>query len=62
MKEEIQVIFERDLWLVKKNGIIYSIHTKKETAVKVAKVLAHNLRAELFIHRRNGEVLKTRPI
>ncbi len=62
MKDRLQVIFEKDLWVVKKNGIVQSMHTKNEIAVKVAKVLAHNLHTDLFIHRRNGEVLRTRPL
>jgi hypothetical protein len=62
MKEELQVIPEKDMWIVKKNNAVHSIHTKKEAAVKVAKILAHNLRTELVIYRRNGEVLRTRPL
>ncbi len=62
MKAELQVLPEKDMWIVKKNNAVHSIHTKKEAAVKVAKILAHNLRTELLIHRRNGEVLKTRPL
>jgi len=62
MKEELQVINERNMWVVKNNNAVHSIHTKREVAVKVAKILAHNLRTELVIHRRNGDILRTRPV
>lgn len=62
MKEELQVIPERGMWVVKKNNFVHSIHTKREAAIKVAKILAHNLRSELIIHRRNGDILRTRPL
>jgi hypothetical protein len=62
MKEELQVVPEKNMWVVKKNNTVHSIHTKREAAVKVAKILAHNLRTELIIHRRNGEILRTRPV
>ncbi|OGU71467.1 MAG: hypothetical protein A2V93_00045 [Ignavibacteria bacterium RBG_16_34_14] len=62
MKEELQVVPEKKMWIVKKNNVIHSIHSKRETAVKVAKILAHNLRTELIIHRRNGEIQRTRPV
>lgn len=62
MNNELVVVPENGMWVVKRNNIIHSIHTKKEAAVKVAKVLAHNHRTELVIHRRNGEVLRTRPL
>lgn len=62
MKYELRVIPEKDMWVVMKNNVVHSIHTKKEAAVKVAKILAHNLRSELVIHRRNGDILRTRPL
>lgn len=62
MKEELQVIPERNMWVVKKNNVVHSIHTKREAAVKVAKILAHNLRTELIIHNRKGDILRTRPV
>jgi hypothetical protein len=62
MKYELQVIPEKEMWVVKKNNAVHSIHSKKEAAVKVAKILAHNLHSELLIHRRNGEILRTRPL
>jgi hypothetical protein len=62
MKDRVQIVFEKGLWIVKKNEIVYSMHTKKEVAVKVAKVLAHNLHTDLFIHRKNSEILITRPL
>lgn len=62
MKNELQVIPENGMWVVKKNNVIHSIHVKKEAAVKVAKILAHNLHTELLIHRRNGDVIRTRPL
>ena len=62
MKERVQIVFEKGLWIVKKNEIVYSMHTKKEVAVKVAKVLTHNLNTDLFIQRKNSEILITRPL
>ncbi|RPI73681.1 MAG: DUF2188 domain-containing protein [Ignavibacteriales bacterium] len=62
MKDELLVVPEKGMWVVKKNKAVHSIHSKKEAAVKVAKILAHNLRTDLYIHRRNGEVLRTRPL
>jgi hypothetical protein len=62
MKYNLQVLPEKDMWIVKKDTAVHSIHSKKEAAVKVAKILAHNLRSELVIHRRNGDILRTRPL
>lgn len=62
MKDELQVVPKRGMWIVKKNNIIHSVHVKRETAVKVAKILAHHLRTELIIRRRNGEIVRTRPV
>lgn len=62
MKYNLQVLPEKDMWIVKKDTVVHSIHSKKEAAVKVAKILAHNLRSELVIHRRNGDILRTRPL
>ena len=62
MKDELQVIPEKNMWVVKKNNVVHSIHSKREAAVRVAKILAHNLHMELIIHRRNGEILRTRPV
>ncbi len=62
MKEELQVIPEKNMWVVKKNNVVHSIHIKREAAVKVAKILAHNLHTELIIHRRNGDIQRTRPV
>jgi hypothetical protein len=61
MKDELQVVPERNVWIVKKNNIVHSIHTTREAAVKVAKILAHNLRIELIIYSRNGDIFRTRP-
>jgi Uncharacterized protein conserved in bacteria (DUF2188) len=62
MKYELHVIPDKSMWVVKKDNTVHSIHIKKEAAVRVAKTLAHNLRSELLIHRRNGEILRTRPL
>jgi hypothetical protein len=62
MKYELKVMPEKNMWVVKKNDAVHSIHTKKEAALRVAKTLAHNLRSELIIHRRNGDIFRTRPL
>jgi|GEM_PF-6991227 len=62
MKDKLTVEFEKGMWVIKKNDVIHSIHTRKEAAIKVAKIMAHNLHSELFIYRRNGEILRTRPL
>lgn len=62
MQNKLTVEYEKDMWVVKKNDVIHSIHTRKEAAINVAKIMAHNLRSELFIYRRNGEILRTRPL
>jgi hypothetical protein len=61
MERGLHVIQQKNNWIVMSNGFIHSIHTDKNTAVKVAKIIAHNVRAELIIHRRNGDILKRRP-
>jgi hypothetical protein len=61
MERGLHVIQQKNNWIVTGNGIIHSIHTDRSTAIKVAKIIAHNNRTELIIHRKNGESLKKRP-
>lgn len=61
MKESLNVINERGLWIVKKNGIVQSIHLKKEAAINVARTIAHNRRIDLTIQNRKGDIYRVRP-
>lgn len=61
MEGSLQVVNERGMWIVKKDKVVHSIHIKKETAIKVAKTIAHNHHTDLTIQRRNGDILRARP-
>lgn len=61
MERGLHVVHQKNNWVVIGDGFIHSIHTDKNTAVKVAKTIAHNSKTELIIHRRNGDILKKRP-
>lgn len=59
--ERLHIVPQNNNWIVIGNGVIHSVHIDKKIAVRVAKTLAHNNKAELIIHRKNGDILKKRP-
>jgi len=55
---QIHVVYSNDVWVVKKAGTqtVYGSYDTKTAAVEMGRQIAKNLKGELVVHNKNGQI------